>query len=531
MLIGFTLQRHNDLDGALRMLQRATGKGNALSPRDAYETEIRMGEILLAQQRYAEASLVFARGAGLAKTAADRARAFYQEGRAHELRGAGPAADRKYRQAYAAEPQGTSWAAPALLAALRLEWRAGSEPQALSLYEKLTADPKWRAEAARAALFLAASDLVRGRRDRVGSWLTKARQGGRDDRLEVDYWSGRLAELEKNGTEAVARYLDVLRADPYHPLAHAARARLAAEPLARIAAAEGRRLAGSGRLDDVYGAWLLLGRRSGGQGGATPSRADAARRPPGRALPAAGRGAGAALAALGQAPRQARGDAARARRLARWRAGDPRSFSPLRSVARLHRRPAARPWGRPRAVDRDGRGVARARPLPGPPGASAPRVPAAALPVPLPEEHPRGGGDPRGRSGPAGRRSSGRRATSTPRCSPRLRAAASSISPSATARRLAGQLNLQRLNPEDLYRPEVAITLGAAYLGALLKDFSGSSVAAVAAYGAGEPETLLWRSQCFSQEPEELYTKLGTSETRDYVRRVLTGWEMYGELY
>jgi soluble lytic murein transglycosylase len=93
------------------------------------------------------------------------------------------------------------------------------------------------------------------------------------------------------------------------------------------------------------------------------------------------------------------------------------------------------------------------------------------------------------------------------------------------------QLNLQRLAPEDLYRPEVSISLGAAYLGALLKDFSGNALAATAAYDAGEAEAMLWRSQCFTQEPEELYTKLGTGETRDYVRRVLASWEQYGELY
>ncbi len=42
---------------------------------------------------------------------------------------------------------------------------------------------------------------------------------------------------------------------------------------------------------------------------------------------------------------------------------------------------------------------------------------------------------------------------------------------------------------------------------------------------------MVWRNQCFSQEPEELYTKIGTSATRDYVRRVLAGWEQYEELY
>src|SRR3954468_3779236 len=257
LLIGITFQKHNDFDRALVMLQRALGKGDALPAREAYETQVRMGEIELAQQRWAEASLAFTRLGNTARTAADRAYALYLEGRSHELRGAVATADRNFLRAYAAEPQGP-WASRTLLSALRVEWRAGSESQALSLYEKLTADPKWRPEAARAALFLAASEIVRGRRDRVGAWLTKARQGGHDDRLEADYWSGRLAELEKNGQGAVSRYLDVLRADPHHPLARAARARLPPEPRARAGGAEGRPLAGSDRLSDVYGASLLL---------------------------------------------------------------------------------------------------------------------------------------------------------------------------------------------------------------------------------------------------------------------------------
>jgi soluble lytic murein transglycosylase len=103
--------------------------------------------------------------------------------------------------------------------------------------------------------------------------------------------------------------------------------------------------------------------------------------------------------------------------------------------------------------------------------------------------------------------------------------------PLSTARRIAGLLNLQRLGPEDLYRPEVSIALGAAYLGALLKGLSGHALAATAAYDAGEAEANLWKSQCFTQEPEELFTKLDTSEARDYVRRVMGAWGEYGELY
>jgi soluble lytic murein transglycosylase len=529
LLIGITFQRHNDFDRALVMLQRALGKGDALSAREAFETRLRMGEIELAQQRWAEASLAFTRLAGTARIAADRAHALYLEGRSHELRGAAATADRNFRQAYVAEPQGP-WAPRSLLAALRLEWRAGSETQAISLYEKLTADPKWRGEAARASLFLAASNLVRGRRDRVGAWLTKARQGGHGDRLEADYWSGRLAELEKNGAEAVARYLDVLRAGPGHPLAHAARTRLAADPLARTAAAEGRRLAGSGHVDDVYGAWLLLGNDPAGR--AAQRRLEQMLLADRRAAP---------FLRLAEVPvrRWPLWDRALTKpeemllALGVWHAGSPAignhfplSDPPLGFTGALLLA---------RGGDFAG-SIAMAEAL-------RTRAPSRVLLALQPPEYRR-------LLYPFPYRQNMLAVGPIRGVDPNLLAAlireesrfdTSMLSPASsrgiahlslgTARRLAVQLNLQRLAPEDLYRPEVSISLGAAYLGALLKDFSGNALAATAAYDAGEAEAMLWRSQCFTQEPEELYTKLGTGETRDYVRRVLASWEQYGELY
>jgi soluble lytic murein transglycosylase len=530
MLIGFTFQHHGDFDRALILLQRAAGKGNALSARDAYETQLRTGQILTAEQRYAEASLAFARLGGMAKTAADRARAFYQEARAHELRGAWPAADKAYRQAYAAEPQGASWAAPALLSAIRLEWRAGSEAPALALYERLAKDSRWRGETARAALFLAASDLVRGRHDRVRAWLARARLGGRDDSLEADYWSGRLAELEKNNREALARYLDVLRADPYHPLARAVRARLAAEPLARATAAEGRRLAGSGRVDDVYGAWLLLGGDPVGRGALR--RLEQILLGDRRAAP---------FLRLAEVP---------VRRWLLWSKTLSRPEEMLLALGVWHEgSPAVRdlfPLSDPSLAFTGGlllyrggelaRGIAVAEAL----RARAPdRVPLALQPAeyrrllyPFPYRVTvLAQGRIRGVEPAlliAVIREESRFDTSM--LSPASSLGLTHLSP-GTASRLAAQLNLARLTPETLYQPGVSIALGAAHLGALLKDFSGGAVPAVAAYDAGEPETIVWRNQCFSQEPEELYTKIGTSETRDYVRRVFAAWDQYAELY
>jgi soluble lytic murein transglycosylase len=533
MLLGLTFERHGDFDRALSFLQRAAGKGNALSPRDAYETQLRTGQILMSQQRYAEASLAFARLAGLARTAADRAHAFYQEARSHELRGAWPAAGKSYRQAYAAEPQGASWAAPALLSALRLEWRAGSEADALSLYEKLTGNPKWRGETARAALFFAASDLVRGRRERVRAWLAKARLGGRDDRLEVDYWSGRLAELEKDGPEAVARYLDVLRAAPYHPLARTARVRLAGEALARVTAAEGRRLAAAGRVDDLYGAWLLLGGGDpGGAGRAALRRMEQILLADRRAVP---------FLRLAEVP---------VRRWPLWEKPLARPEEALLALGVWHEGASAVrdlfPLSDPSLAFTGGlllarggeiaRSIAMAEAL----RDRAPsRVPLTLQPTgfrrllyPYPYRQTIIAQGGIRRVEPALLAALIREEShfDTSLLSPASSRGLTNLSAS-TARRLAAQLKLERLQAEDVYRPEVSIALGAAYLGALLKDFSGGVIPALAAYDAGEPEAVSWRNQCFSPEPEELYTKIGTSATRDYVRRVMAAWEQYEELY
>ena len=530
MLIGFTFHQHSEFDRALHHLQRAAS-GDALSGRDAYETQFLIGLSLLSEQHHAEASLVFARLAGLAKSPAERARALYHEGLAHELRGAWPAAATRFRQAYLAEPQGREWAAPALLSALRLEWRGGAEAGALSLYRRLTERPEWRDEAARAALFLAASDLVRNRRDRARPWLEQALLGGRDDRLEAAYWSGRLAELEHNGRGAVARYLEVLHADPLHPLAQAAQVRLAAEPLAHTAAAEGRRLALSHSLGGVYGAWLLLGDDD-------PAGKAAQRKLEQMLL--ADRSAAPYLR-LSEVP---------VRHWPVWNAdlSDPEEM--LLALGVWHEgAPAVRehfPLSDPSLAFTGGlllarggdvaRSIAVAEDL----RARAPsRLPLSLQPrayrrllYPFPyQEALIAQGRIRGVDSDllaALVREESRFDISA--LSPAAGRGLTRLAP-ATARRLAVQLNLARLSPQDYYRPEVSIALGAAYLGALLKDFGGAALPALAAYNAGETQAVVWRNQCFSQEPEEYFTKIGRRETRDYVARVLAGQAQYAELY
>jgi soluble lytic murein transglycosylase len=100
-----------------------------------------------------------------------------------------------------------------------------------------------------------------------------------------------------------------------------------------------------------------------------------------------------------------------------------------------------------------------------------------------------------------------------------------------TARRLAPRIGLQRVVAEDLHRPAVSIALGAAYLRELFDRFEGREHQVVAAYNAGEDQSELWQSYCFSTEPEEFLTKVGFPETRSYLAKVLESRAQYAALY
>lgn len=531
MLMGITFHFHGESGRALRHLLQARGPADSiLSGRDAYEAQLMTGLSMMAEQRFAEASLAFARLTTLARTPTDQARAYYHEGLAHELRGAWPAASSRFRAAYQAEPAGMTWAAPALAAALRVDWRSGAEAAALSFYQRLTTRPEWSGEAARAALFLASSDIVRGRRDRARPWLDQAARGSRDDRLEASYWSGRLAELDNDSRGAVLRYVEVLRADPDHPLSRSIRARLEAPALARAAASEGRRLAASPIATDVYGAWLLLEDDPTGQ--AAQHKLEQ--------MLASDRSAAPYLR-LAEVP---------VRRWPLWKHALNRPEDMLLALGLWQDgAPAVRdhfPLSNPSLAFTGGLLLARggeishsitvAEAL----RSRAPeRLPLALQPeafrrllYPFPyQSHVIAQGRMRGID-PLLLVSLLRVESrfDTPSLHPAATRGLTRLPP-PTARRLAAQLNLSKMSLENLARPEVSIALAASYLSALQRDFGGAQVPAVAAYAAGEAQAMTWRNQCFSQEPEEFFTKIGGRPVREYVRQVVAGQAVYADLY
>jgi soluble lytic murein transglycosylase len=530
LLLGLVFHQHRDFERALAHLHRALDPTEGLNEREATEGRYAQGRSHFWLERYAPAAVVFGGLATVSNRPEDRSRALYQQGRSYELLGQWSLAGESFSRAYLAQPEG-EWAAAALFSSLRLRWRSGAETDTAAYYDLLSSRREWREQALRASLFLASSDIVRGRRDRARNWLDRALAETPDERLETAYWRGRLSELERDAPAAVAAYLEALRLDLYHPLSQAARGRLGSEPLARTAAAEARRLSASTKFEDLYGAWLLLGNSTEAGKSAWFRARHALTADPKRAP----------LVKLSEVPIRA---------WPIWEAPLRRPEEKLLALGILHEgAPAVRqhfPVSEPslaytgcRLLSRGGefeRSILLAEALR---LRSGDRVPVIFQPrefhqILYPSPY---------------------RETLVTQCRlrgvpPELLASIireesrydrNALSPAAargltqftvpTARRIADQIGLARLDPEDLYRPEIALALGAAYLAQLLKDFNGAGHVAVAAYNAGEPQAALWRSYCFSPEMEEFFTKVTFQETRNYLRKVLTSRAHYEELW
>ncbi|HEX2163971.1 MAG TPA: lytic transglycosylase domain-containing protein, partial [Thermoanaerobaculia bacterium] len=526
-LLGLALHQHRDFDRAIEVLGPLVARFTGTLSGERYDLAYTLVRSRFWQERYAQAAAGYAALAARAREPARVSQALYQQGRCHELIGEWPEAAATFRRAYRTDPVGR-FADAALIGALRLEWRNGQEERALELFEVLAGRRQWQATAARAAIFLAASDLVVGRADRAGAWLDLALRGD-ETAQEVDYWRGRQAELEGDAEEAVRRYLLVMRRGLYHPLAQEAQVRLQRPELAPAAGAAAARRGGS--LPDLYDRWLLLV-------GDPAARAEVAAALARRLLDDRET---APYVALAPVPVEdwplwdATIDAVDERLLALglWAdAGDAvgRHF-PYEPPALAFT--AAR---RLVAVGAVRRGVAIAETLalraPSrlPDSFLAPELRQALYPFAwfdmVTAEAERRGVDPHLLIAIVREES---------RFDPRALSPASArgltqfVQP--TAVEVAARIGLAPFAADDLYRPEVAIALGAAYLAELVGAFTGADYMAVAAYNAGPPAARLWRSYCYSGEVAEYYSKVSYGETRNYLRKVLGSWMQYRDVY
>lgn len=536
-LIGLTLFQHREYDRAIPRLERALADFSAaLAPATdtEFETRYALARSYFWRDQFAVAAQRFAEIEPRARNAEERSLVLYQQARSLELAGERLTATGLFRRAHQVSPAG-EWAGPALFAALRLEWRAGREAPALLLYNQLSAQRGTWEYASRAALFLAAGEIVQGRPVRAGVWLADALRLDRDSSLEVDHWLGRLAELETaepdHASRAVRHYLAAALRDPYHPLARVGLARARSGELLAAAQKESRRRVGMATVQDRYAAWLLLG---DGDPVARLAKKQLLELYAGRPeLAGYYRPSSASLSAwsLWQSPASDpelmllslglfdEGAPAAARSLAGARPELALAVaSRLAEVNQIY----------PSLVLADGltRQLERTVPAPLLPLEVRKRYFPLGWPKVLAEQGRRFGVDPRLIAAIVREES---------KWDPRALSPASARGLGQfvwlTAKRLAAAHNLGAIRSEDLYRPEVSLTLSASYLAELLERARGAEFRAVAAYNAGPAQADLWQGYCYSTELAEFYTKTSFKETRAYLRRVLSGYAVYQELY
>ena len=100
-----------------------------------------------------------------------------------------------------------------------------------------------------------------------------------------------------------------------------------------------------------------------------------------------------------------------------------------------------------------------------------------------------------------------------------------------TADRLARQLGLGSVDREDLFEGDFNVRLGVAYVGELLRLYEGNRIQAVAAYNAGRDAVERWIAKFGHRAPDEFVELISYKETRRYVKRVITSYRIYLDLY
>ena len=529
-LLGNTYHHHRQFDRSNAYLRQLVVE---LSPtvgskRD-FEFRYRLGRSHFWQGQFRIAADRYADLAGRTPQASQQTQALYHQGRALELAGLWDQAAEVFKSTYQSFPQG-NFAAPGLLGALRLAWRSGREDEGLQIYEVLRGLPNGRSELVRAALFLAASDIVEGRSDRAGRWLGEASTFSRDAAVEIGYWQGRLAELEGDDAAALERYVRVLRRDFFHPIAQQALLRMRQSP--RLAEQVERRLAlrlaRGDRLDEA----LVLMPPDHPQRGRYRAElqrrliADNRGKEPAPSVPTAIDSWPIFSASLVEPEELLLALGLFADGAASTSKHFPMSDPPLALAAAQQLVRAGQPRRGLLIAEILNRRVPKSFPQTALPDAFR-RV---LYPLPYRDELAREASrqklEPQILAGLIREESRwDRRAVS----GASARGLTQFVYP--TALRMAKKLGLGAIGPADLERPEIAIALGAAYVKELREAYDGATHQAVAAYNAGEAQSELWRRYCSSDDPAEYLTKVAFPETRNYVTRVLSSAAQYEDLY
>lgn len=100
-----------------------------------------------------------------------------------------------------------------------------------------------------------------------------------------------------------------------------------------------------------------------------------------------------------------------------------------------------------------------------------------------------------------------------------------------TARDVAAAAGRPAPDRDALHRVTTNVDLGTSLLRRLLDRYGGSRVKALAAYNAGEDAVAKWERRYAGRPEDEFVELISYRETRDYVKAVLTHYEVYRQLY
>ncbi len=100
-----------------------------------------------------------------------------------------------------------------------------------------------------------------------------------------------------------------------------------------------------------------------------------------------------------------------------------------------------------------------------------------------------------------------------------------------TAAKYATRAQINNLQEDDLYRPEVSIRLASVYLDELAGLFPNLPEAVAASYNGGEDNVARWLARAGHRDPGVFTAEVGFSETKDYVAKVMANYRAYRQLY
>ena len=101
----------------------------------------------------------------------------------------------------------------------------------------------------------------------------------------------------------------------------------------------------------------------------------------------------------------------------------------------------------------------------------------------------------------------------------------------ATGRRLAKKHKIRIKSVRDFFDPKINTRLGARHLGALIREFGGALVPAIASYNAGRIPVKRWWEAGRNKPMEIFIEEIPYQETKNYVKRVLGYYHEYKRIY